>query len=82
MDLAKLVLGDALADIMELENGDTTGLEKLGLDFLNNGKAPRTDSIAASDDILGSDDEEESEDSRGPSSAENLEIHESEFRMP
>jgi hypothetical protein len=35
MDLAKLVLGDALADIMELENGDTTGLEKLGLNFLN-----------------------------------------------
>jgi hypothetical protein len=41
----------------------------------------RTESAAASDDILGSDDEEDSY-SRGPSTASNLDIHESEFRMP
>jgi len=86
MDFAKLVLGDALADIMELENGDMTGLDKMGLDFLNGEDKqppPRTESVPASDDILGSDDEEEESESRGPSDpAVNLEISESEFRMP
>jgi hypothetical protein len=36
MELAKLFLGDALKDVMELDGNDMRGLEKIGLDFYGN----------------------------------------------
>ena len=51
MDLNKLFLGDALADVQELENGDISGLEKIGgLDFITDKSHPVSDLLHSNSD--------------------------------
>ena len=83
MELAKLFLGDALADVMELDGNDMRGLEKIGLDFYGNDENKNRKTSQSEEDLLQSDtDGDQAHRQTQRSELEDLHIREREFCMP